>query len=197
MEFQTPLPYDPTVEEEMLLPFTVPDGFTYWASVNKADSASSDMIDRRTLVSVEGSHLTVRATFPGPGDYAVTIGASSRENPQKDWHTLGSFPAHVTRGTDRSFPVQYTTYQDEGWVIIAPLYSPLAKGSQVSFEIVPPHGSGLADKDVQVIMGGKWYPLTLGADGRFRGTVPATGSDLSIDVKKGTTYSGIVKYEIR
>jgi hypothetical protein len=198
VQFQGELPYDPRVQEEILLPFTVPQGTRIMATVLTVSGNVSTGIPQRAIIQDgEGGRQIVHATFPGPGEYAVSISLVTRQGETEHWDYIESFPVSVTKGTDRAFPILYSPYFDEGWSVITPLNNPLAKGSMVALEVVPPPNASLSDGEVQAVTGDKWFPLARGADGRFRATVKAGGADLMICVKRGKSYTGIMKYDVK
>jgi predicted aspartyl protease len=48
-----------------------------------------------------------------------------------------------------------------------------------------------------VLIGGQSFPLARGTDGRFRGTIRADGSELTVLIKQGAQYVGLARHEVR
>jgi transglutaminase-like putative cysteine protease len=195
--FQGALPYDPRVESEISLPFAVAPGTRLRAAVSLSSGSTRSGIEQRAIVLGQAGPRVVRATFPGPGDYIVDVYTVSGQGETQRWDTAASFPVHVSKGTDAVYPLLYNVYFEEGWEIISPLGGPLRKGSVVQVELAPPSDASLADAEVQAETDGHWFKLARGADGRYRGTVTAAGNGLSVNVKRGSAYHGILRWDVK
>ncbi len=192
------LPYDPQVNEETLVPFRVPAGVLLDATLERENGAT---VERGAIVIDEGDRTIVRAAFPAPGDYRLRINANRTQNPLSFWDLIGSFSFHARKGTDHRFPDLFAPYLHEGWSILSPLYCPLTKGAEVSFEVSPPESNptepSATQPGVEVLVGGRSSPLSRGEDGRFRGTIRVDGGELTLLIKQGAQYVGLARYEVR
>jgi hypothetical protein len=98
IEVLFPLPYDPQVEAEVRLPFRVPPGILLSALLLRPGWT---VVAGRATVIDEGGKTVVRATFPEPGEYILSVNANREVNPLPAWGLVGSFRFQALQGTAR------------------------------------------------------------------------------------------------
>jgi hypothetical protein len=149
-----------------------------------------DFLQGRTFVQSNADRKTVRVSFPKPGEYTLYVSVPT-EKPNS-WEGAVSFH-FIASASSGPFPVVYAGGTDAGFQVISPLQGELKSGQDVAFEIAGP-----VTGSVFVSVGNKRVPLQ-GADGRFRGTIRAAGSPLTVfcSVKEGAVTTALAQYTVR
>lgn len=123
-----------------------------------------------TLLQRNADTVTIRAVFPGRGNWVVDVFARPGRQ-EGSYSSVASIGYTASRGSRSRFARTFATYTSLGCSLIEPLHAPLAPG-ETRFAIRVPGASAVsvvtADRD--------WNSLSKGEGDLFTGTVSVPGS---------------------
>ena len=194
IEVTGPVPYDPRVAGEAATSLVAPAGARLHAYLKR--KSENTFLNDWTLLQNDGTAWSLRTRFPDAGAYEVMVFAENPDDPSRST-AVATFAYAASRPSTNRFAALTYTFQKEGWRIVSPLDNPLPAGREQVFELAPPPGSRPADEEVVALTGSGTAVLARTESGTYRITLAPAGNDLVFALGKGTSYTQIVRYEIR
>lgn len=121
------------VSDRFILHFQAPSNLDFSAQLL---DRTGTIQEQRTLVYRSQNMITMMATFPEPGLWALQIFAG--ESGSNQYGSLVEIGLKSSSGSKETFPLIYGTFTDHKIELQSPLTGPLMSGLKVSFSILLP-----------------------------------------------------------
>jgi transglutaminase/protease-like cytokinesis protein 3 len=141
--------------------------------------------------STNGDHI-IRAIFPRPGKYSLTVYAK-RKSESGNYNAVLTYGFNSVAPKDPNayFPVVYEQYREWNARLFSPLEGHLEAGKAHSFKIMVPGAETVA-----IVCNGQWTPLKKNGD-MFEGgaIIGAARAEVFARFAPGKQFIGLLRYE--
>ena len=107
-----------------------------------ANIQGADGIQHRAFVQKRDDVTEITFRFPDTGEWTALIYAKSGD--EERYSGCAYFGFIASRGTDRSFPLQYSNYFDRNCYLYSPIHTPLTVGATETFRLRLPGAVSVA-----------------------------------------------------
>ncbi len=159
-----------------------------------ANIYGTDGVQHRSFVQKQGDMTEITFRFPDKGEWTALIYAKSGD--EERYSGCAYFGFIASRGTDRSFPLQYSNYFDRNCYLYTPIHTPLIVGETETFRLRLPGAISVA-----ILAKEEWTYLVQSEEGgdEWVGAfvVPDTDQVIVYGKWEGQEqYNGIMAYEV-
>ncbi|MFP3975330.1 MAG: transglutaminase domain-containing protein [Dehalococcoidia bacterium] len=188
LELESHNQYILEVEEDVVITIEAPENVLLLASLLRDNDRLPQYY---TFCQRKDSTYQIKAVFPGPGEYTLSIFAKEKE-------VTGALPwaldykVEVSRGIPKAhgFPETYSTFQESGAFLYSPMERNLQAGTMQDFKIEVPKAL-----EVAVIINGQWHHLSKSGE-LFEGQVKVGEGDVTVFAKfpNEENFWGLLRY---
>jgi hypothetical protein len=145
-----------------------------------------------TFVESEGGNHVVRAIFPRPGKYSLTVYAK-RKSESGNYNAIFAYGFNSVASTNPNecFPVAYEEYRGRNVRLYSPLAGRLEAGKSQPYKILVPGAEAVA-----IVSNGQWTPLKKNGN-MFDGDAVIGAGKAEVFARFGTgkQFIGLLRYE--
>ncbi len=150
--------------------------------------------ENQTFTQREADGFVIRAVFPAPGDYVLSVFARERNAPTQEYDSALGYAVRAKGSTDEVFPKMYLSFQERECHLASPISGVLKEDERVHFQVRAPGA-----EDVIVGVNGLARHLAPAGDGVFSGEVVVERGQTGVFARfpGGKRHEGLLRYEVR
>jgi hypothetical protein len=150
--------------------------------------------ENHTFTQREEGGFVIRAVFPAPGDYVLSVFARERNATAQEYDSAIEYAVRAKGSTDEVFPKMYVSFQERECHLASPISGILKADARVHFRVRAPGA-----EDVIIGVNGLARHLAPAGDGVFSGEVVVDRGQTGVFARfpGGKRHEGLLRYEVR